>query len=357
MRERRGRNRLLCGLAGWLLLATSGAAAAESAARAPVLLFISGSSTADLPSTVGDARAVAVTNLEAALAADGMAVVPADTLLPLLMAHRVRSAYSLSPAFLADLARDTGATHLLVAVLLVHQQRLQLLARLVHLQSASVVWAGQDETTLARPDLLRGEIDAVAWYEGLVSLCRRCRPAVDFAGPSGGLPLVVLPVRGLGCDPELSLAATHTVLAPIAAAHRWRVIDPGVAAALLEDEGVRIDRLDAAGRRRLARDLGVRWLAAPELMVYGISSYSVGDRSDDEFGAFTVDATVTEYELAIRFLDTTDGIVVANHVSHRDNGTRVGWFGVVDGTSVLEGLGRAARTIWNEIDDNLEDER
>ncbi len=356
MRARSGRNGLLCGLAGWLLLVASGAAADETATRVPVLLFISGSSTADLPAPVADVRAGAIANLEAALGADGMSVVPADTLLPLLMAHRVRSAYSLSPAFLADLSRETGATHLLVAVLLVHQQRLQLLARLIHLESASVVWAGQDETPLVRPDLLRGEIDAVAWYDGLATLCDRCRPAVGFAGPSGGLPLVVLPVRGLGCDPELSLAATHTVLAPIAAAHRWRVIDPGVAASLLEDEGVRIDRLDGAGRRRLARDLGVQKLAAPELMIYGTTSSSAGDRADDEFGMAAIDATVTEYELTIRFLDTASGNVVANFVNHRDNGTRVGWFGVVDDTSVLEGLGKAAQTLWNEIDDNLEDE-
>ena len=213
-----GRNRIRLVLAGWLLLAAAGAVAAEVDAavapplRAPVLLFISGTSSAHLPDPVAEVRLRTVGHLEAALVASGLEVVPTDALLPLLKARRVRSAYSLSPAFLTDLSRETGATHLLVAVLLVHQQRLQLLARLIHLPSASVVWAWQGEAMLARPDFVRGDIDATGWYAGLSDVCGRCLPVATLNAPSGGLPLVVLPVRGLGCDPELALAATHTVL-------------------------------------------------------------------------------------------------------------------------------------------------
>ena len=353
---RRGRNRLRTALGCWLLLAGAAASAADAPPlRAPVLLFISGSSVAHLPDPVAEVRQHAARHLEAALAAGGLEVVPTEDLLPLLMSRRVRSAYSLSPAFLSDLSRDTGATHLLVAVLLVHQQRLQLLARLVHLSTASVVWAWQGEAPLSRPDLLREDFDVTGWYGSLGDVCGRCVPAVSLDAPSGGLPLVVLPVRGLGCDPELALAATHAVLAPVAAAHRWRVVDPGVAAALLQDAGVRLDRIDAPGRRRLALDLGVRLLAAPELMVYGTSGSRSGAMTDNNADAVTIDAGITEYELAIRFLDTANGAVVANFVSHGDNTRRVGWFGVIDDRSVLERLGTAAQTLWNEADDNLED--
>lgn len=355
MARRRGRNRT-----DWLLLAVLLAAAAAPAAaqpaavppRAPVLLFISGASAADLPVPVAEVRAAATAALERSLARAGFGVVPADSLLPYLMADRVRSAFGTSPAFLRDLAAGTGATHLLVAVLLVEQGHLQLLARLAEPQSGCVVWASVAEQVVPRARRQPDPADAAAWLAGLDLLCQAARPVAGPPAAAQARLLVLLPARAVACAQEVALAATHCLLAPATGDPRWRVVDPGVAAVLLRDEGVSPDRIDAVGRERLRQVLGESLLAVPEIMVYSETGH--GARSADS-GEAVAPAAAEEYELALRFVDPRTGVLDAAYVSHRDHGTQVGWFGLRTDRSLLAGLSGAARTLWQTVDSNLED--
>jgi len=348
-----GRNRWLGALAAALLLGAGSACAqgAEGASRAPVLLFITGDDAARLPGPVAEVRARTVALLEGALTRAGIAVVPAAELMPELMAGRVRSPYALSASFTAGLAARTGATHLLVASLMVQRQHLQLLARLVHLPTMTVVATAHAEATVPAPfEDERPEADP--WYEGLRALCAgidlEAAPPVA-AGPA----LVVLPARAVGGDPDLALAATYSVLARAAADGRLRVIDPGVAATALQDAGVRPEYLDGDGRRVLVDLLGDPVLVAPELLVYGVGV--TGGFVDPAAGNGTVDQNIAAYELTLRIIDAGSGVVSANFTRHEEHGARVGWFGVVHDTSVLAGLDLVAGDLWQQLGKTLEE--
>ncbi|MFN2370994.1 MAG: hypothetical protein ABR506_07550, partial [Candidatus Krumholzibacteriia bacterium] len=350
---------------GWVLAALLTAVCAVPSApaqdatgglRAPVLLFISGTSSADLPLPVAEVRTIATAALAEALAAAGFAVVPAADLLPHLQERRVRTAWSTSAAFLHDLAAGTGSTHVLVAVLLAEQGHLQLLARLTRLQDGSVVWATVAEQAVPRAARRVGStapVDADAWLDGLRRLCRAGTPDPLSVPPAGAGPLVLVPARAVACAQEVALAATHCLLVPAAAAARWRVVDPGVVAAHLRDEGVPTDRLDAAGRARLGRELGDFLLALPEIMIYDESGTGVRTTAAEDFGEPAPPAQ--EYELGLRLVDPRDGIVTAGFVRHRGHGPRVGWFGRRTDRTLLAGLAGAARSLWSDLDNTLED--
>ncbi len=353
MSRTRGRNRWLTALAAALLLAAGGARAQGDAAgpRAPVLLFITGDDAARLPAPVAEVRTRAVELLETSLAARGIAAVPTADLMPELMAARVRSPYAVSAAFTADLAARTGATHLLVASLMVQRQHLQLLARLVHLPTMTVVATAHAEATVPAP-AEDGLPDAAAWFAGLRAVCGQVR--LDAAAPTAAGPtLVVLPARAVGGDADLALAATYSVLASAAADGRLRVIDPGVAATALQAAGVRPEYLDAAGRRVLTDLLDEPLLLAPEMLVYGVGV--TGGYVDPSAGSGTVDQNISAYDLTLRLVDARSGVITANFTRHEEHGARVGWFGVVDDTSVLAGLDAAARTLWQQLGDTLEE--
>lgn len=350
MTMRRG----ILGLVLGLIVAApaSGAVDEHAFVRAPVLLFISGANEAVLPAPVDQVRADAVARLEEALIAAGADVVPTDRLMPHLAAHRVRSTYGLSPAFLAELAKDTGANHLLAAVLLAYHGRIQLLTRLIDLDDGRVVWAGCDEQLLSGQRV--GDLpDSVDWFTALARISARCRPVPVAAGPAAA---VVLPARAVACDPEVAIAATHAVLASLCD-QGTNVIDPGVAATVLAEAGIPHLRLDADGRRLLAGLPGGGLLVVPEILVYATGAGTAAARAaaDDGFLGGASEIPVIEYELAVRVIDARTGSIVAGAARHRAHGVHVGWFGVQDKTTVLGGLNLAAREIRESLRLDLED--
>ena len=161
--------------------------------------------------------------------------------------------------------------------------------------------------------------------------------------------------RALGCDAETALTASHSLLNLAVQDTLWRALEPSLAVTILQQEGVPFLRLDEAGRRSLTDHLGDVVLVAPEIMVYGAASRR--RRPGDDGGGASIDESIDEYELALRFLDPQSGVVVANFVQHRPHGVEIGWFGIRKETSMLAGLSIAAAALWHEVEATMEDQR
>lgn len=308
-------------------------AAADATTSAAVIVHLSGGPSPSLPAAASEMRRASLDLSAALLYAQDVLVVDRALTESLVRRHVVRTGQSFGPAFLADVAGETGATILVAVSLEVEGSHLAASARAIATSDGSLLGIG----------LAEAEVGTAGWQQALSMTLRDAMPELADAG--AGPVLVILPARAVGTDPRTARAATSSLLATALADGRWRPLDPALVAGAVAEAGCNLERLDAKARAVLMERCGVTWAVVPEIVSFDATART---NPSPEFaeGAGARQASLSEFTFCLRLLDLRSGLVQGTSSTRLPGGAVHGWFGMVKNLTSLQRIRAAADQAW-----------
>jgi hypothetical protein len=356
------RSRLVYGLALAILLA---AGACQSLAQAPTspaipdsadnltgtLLFINGRPQAALPVPVAELRSTCISRLEAALRAKGHLTADRQLMESLVQKWRIRRSRLVPRDFLVELDKEHGVGQVLVVTLLSDNARFLMTARMIDTRTGRLTRVELGDVDLPEPDT-EGSAD---WRMILDGLCLAITPAWAPPPPAALEPVLVLPMRGIASDPEITSAAGHSLLKTLLA-QGATLIDPALVEVAMLEAGLPSHWLDARGRRLL-----LDRFACPIVLVSELVSYDPGNPSGsrsifDEDGLGGRRRTLSVFSMSLRAVSLETGTAVRSAQVMHEKLPPTGWFGNRIQTTLLQELETTSLELWAAYSPEAEDD-
>ncbi len=300
--------------------------------RTGLLVFPSYRSRADIPVDPRQARLAACREMSDVLSAEGHDVVGYPEIEPHMQRRRIRSERDLSREFLAELANDFGIGRVVVARVVIYEDRILLLARGIDPASGTLEWADMVEEK-GTPSLRDEAAAEKGTFGGMVSRAtRKLRTRGEGENETVIVGSVVLmPLRTFGFGRELADLVLQSLLISLLRDGRWRVPDPAIVVSALQGSGFDPLHLSRLSRREMARDFGTDALLIPRMVAYGgRRTTRSAPPGSPQLGRQTI---LTEGRnpvyLAAVLVDCESGELVSGRDLLLEPPDREGWFGVV----------------------------
>lgn len=331
---------LLCSLLALGLTAPGTTIYADSPARATpgrsqktgLIVFVSYRGNFPPPLHPTELRLSGSRLISAALEERGQDIVTYPELESIMRQWRIRSDRDLSYEFLHALDSQFSVTQLVVAELVVHPDRLLILARGLLPGSGWLIWADVIEE-LSTLDVWADPSKARANWERIVG--DAARKLAGRRGQEGVKPvaktLVALPLKPVGVERGSADVMTHCLLSSLLDSGDWRLPDPALVVSVLQREGLNPLLLEDAAREALASQWDPYALLVPGLVSFHLtqrrSVRGVEDR-DEPRSAFYNPDTDQPFYLTIVAVDCASGQVVAGGSEYLEPEDRLGLFGI-----------------------------